>query len=289
MILTLGIYTACGPSGGGQQGESSSDTSGAIVETTSSDGPVATASDAGTSGTTSPECADIYEGDLSINDETDLSALAQTGQVTGYVIVASTDFVDLTFLSCLREVGGLLRVRSNDSLESLTGLERLEIVEEIWITGNDKLVDISALGSVKTVEELNIWGNLELSELGFDGLETAWRIQLGECGDDPSETPRDYVPALTEINGFANLTSVTTFRVAGQTELVSLGRLHEIGAAGGVEYVGIYNNHKLPYAEVEQLEQQSGVDVGACGCVDDPEPLCSESSQFPSECTAPPP
>jgi hypothetical protein len=114
------------------------------------------------------------------------------------------------------------------------------------------------------------------------------RLRLGgECGADTSEVPPDYAPALTEVTGFAELDSIASLRVAGETELASLGRLHEIAAAGGLQYAGFYNNFKLPYAEIEQLEAEAGLDFDACGNLGDPEPLCSESSQFPSDCLAP--
>lgn len=286
-IAVLGVGAgACGPATT-PSADSSSGSSGPVVGSSTGDGPGA--SESGVGVTTSVECAGVYEGDLQVTEDTDLSMLSQIGRVTGNVAVGHSNFVDLGFLGCLREVGGTFNIVSNDELESLAGLEKLEAAEQIWITGNDKLLGLDAVGPVKSLEQLSVYHNLLLSDLAFNDLESVERLLLGDCGADPSEIPPDYAPALTEINGFASLTSISLVKVAGQTELVSLGRLHDIAAAGGIhDAVNVYNNHKLPYSEVANLESLSEARFASCGNLGDPDPLCSESDEF-GQCAAPPP
>lgn len=253
---------------------------------TGSDGPGGSESSFGD--TTGSDCAEVYVGDLvfSGSGPHDVSGLDRVGRVEGSVAITGTDFSDLSFLGCLREVTGAVQIRDNGKLESLAGLEMLERAKEIRITVNVNLQSLDAVGPVASLEKLRIHGNLSLSDLGFDTLETVDSLHIGFCDLQASSIPPD--DGLTDLSGFASLSSIADLVVARQEQLVSLGRLHDIAAAGGLSQAAFLDNPGLQYSEIEQLEAEADLDFSACGNLDDPMSSCSAATDpIPSECLAP--
>jgi hypothetical protein len=102
--------------------------------------------------------------------------------------------VDLQFLKCLTEVNGDLGIHGQD-LESLSGLERLEVVSSygngfparLTIWGNSKLESVDALANLRHADQLFIEDNNLLSSLGpLVSLETAEFVRIS--GNDSLTT-----------------------------------------------------------------------------------------------------
>lgn len=279
-IVGFSLLVGCGPSTAddGEGGTSSATV--VSANTTGNDGDSA-------SSTTSTECADVHEGDLLIEAGTDVSSFEQIGRVTGDLVVYRTDYVDLAFLGCLKEVEGSIRIWSNDRLATLEGLDRLELVGHglefapgyiggaLSVIGCNSLTSLDGIGPVENLFSVTVVHNEALTDLALNDLETLYALNVGECVPDERALRDD--DALVEINGLAKLTGVQEVTVGGQHDLVSLGRIRELAASGG--YPGFaanfYNNRNLPYSEIEAITAVTGiVPSAACGNLGDPVPDC---------------
>ena len=268
-------------------------------------------SESGVGDTTGGECSELYVGDVIVvggdsPESNDLEALGNVGRIDGGVSFVSTPLSDLLFLGCLHEVDGI-RIQDNDELTTLAGLERLETTSRLTISGNSALTTLAPIGPIETLDDLSVIGNPVLTNLGLDALQSAEEVYLhrnamlaeidldalhtvdklyfgqGDCADpptDPDGRPVPREPILpTEINGLPSLERVNvTLWVSGQTGLVSLGRLHEVAASGGLDgtYLSFTNNPQLPMSEIEALAETAGAEPVHCGNLDDEpcEPNC---------------
>lgn len=221
-----------------------------------------------------PDCPDVHEGDLSINDETDLGALATTGRVTGGIDVAGYSGPDLQFFSCLHAVEGTVLIRNNPNLTSLSGLENLEEFDGLlWVLRNPSMTSLEGLGEVTSLSGLAITGNDSLLAIDLNQLEELGSLHIGNCPFGPGEGELADNPNIENLDGLSGLQSVYEVVIGSQSSLVSLGRLHEIAAAGGFSgSLSTFNyNSSLPYEEIEILEQLSGYDLYSCGNLGEPE------------------
>ena len=231
------------------------------------------------------ECPGVFSGDLIIGEDTNVAEFADLGAIEGDLRVLNTTHADLSFLRCLGSVRGAINIAGNENLETLAGLENLRSADEIYISSNGSLRSAGALDRLASLEVLWISDANFFTDIGFNGLEAVDSIEIGDCGLGPDELPRGYSPTLTEINGFAKLKEVRVLQIAGHYAIQSLGTLLDVAPPPGGGAAAFYNNHKLPYAQVQTVLDR--FDGFACGNLDDPEPLCSESEMWP--CNIPPP
>ena len=275
-LAAYGTALACGPASSEEPSDvGSGSTSLTTVET-----------DSASESTSDNECPDIFAGDLIIREATDVAQFARLGMVAGDLRLVDTAHEDLRFLACLSEVSGTINITRNENLRTLVGLEHLSRAGEIWLTSNPKLQSARALDGVESLDGLIVLSSPALSELGLNSLTSIDMIQLGDCGVDPDEVAPGIELSLTEIDGFANLETARYLRIAGQYALESLGPLLDVQPPPGGSGSDFFNNHSLPYEEVETILGRFG--GNSCGNFDDPDPLCSESRSF-AACIAPPP
>lgn len=275
-ILFCATVLACGPLPDTSSDSSSFATGGAEAASASSADET----------TTIDECDQVYEGTLSIDQDTDLAALsafARVARIDGDLEVKWTTLVDLAFLGCLREVNGTIEVMNNVELKSLAGLERLELMEyegeptSLYISGNPKLESLAGIGPVQSLFRLSLIRNPALESLALHDLQSVEWLEIGDC-EDGTELPDG---DLVEINGLSSLQSLDGVFIAGQRNLSSLGQLHEISVSGwhGFGNVTLYNNPSLPYAEIETLAhvtEQAGKLTDGCGGDEYPIPICPQ-------------
>ena len=97
------------------------------------------------------------------------------------VLISGNDITDLTPLNGIVSITGGLILEDNPNLQSLTGLESLQFVDEIQIINNPILTDISSLGGldVQEITNIEIQNNPELSACALDPFCT----YLSEGGD----------------------------------------------------------------------------------------------------------
>jgi hypothetical protein len=102
--------------------------------------------------TTAESTESAWEGDLKDSDVDEFCSGHSTRRITGSLILKDTDRVDLSALSCLTKVGGLVQISRNDLLTSLDGLEQLSKVDStLEIEGNEVLADLDGLKGLKSI------------------------------------------------------------------------------------------------------------------------------------------
>lgn len=243
----------------------------------------------GSSGSSSgnPECPDTHEGDLlEITEATDVEPLRTVRRVMGNVSIHDTSLVGLSFLECLEQIDGELKISGNEQLVDLAGLENLESVggdlepidnwDGVLIYSNPGLVSLAGLDRVTYLRKLSVIGNSSLSYLALGQLREVERLELGGCRDPADVPPPWSDSALTKVNGLESLERVNGLVVGGQNHLLSLGALHGTvtDATGGFEF---YYNTNLPYSEIEKLFEGTGREATQhCGNQDDPVDVCNE-------------
>jgi hypothetical protein len=258
-------------SGGIEAGTSSTDESGRDSAIGTGSGSTTAGSSGSDSNAGWPDCPDVHEGDLMINDTTDVDAFALVGHVTGSVRVIGYSGTDLQFLSCLHRVDDYVWISQSPNLQNLTGLGNLDQLGGLLLRLNPGLTSLDGLGSVETLVSLVIWGNAALVSLDLSQLRHLNLLTIGTC-DFNFEQGEDFDnPLLQDLDGLTALESLGGLTISSQSGIVSLGRLHDLAAEGGFEnYPTIINNNpNLPYEQIELLEELAG-ELSSCGNLGEP-------------------
>jgi hypothetical protein len=205
------------------------------------------------------------DSDLSESWHQDLPAARYSGctSVTGTVMIAMSNHVDLAELACLEHVTGDVVIWNNPGLETLHGLESLIAVDGSFQLGrrdslsarNDSLQSVEALGGLQSVgHDLLLDFNLPLPDLdGFGALLAVGGTlafhsrsalpstpskptnvsgfgSLRSIGKDLALQAADAIPA---ISGLGSLTSIGgSVLVEGATDLVALSGLPSLACIG---------------------------------------------------------
>ena len=215
--------------------------------------------------------------------------------------------VDLDFLECLTEINGDLSIQGSD-LESLAGLERLEVVSNhgygllparLGIYDNSKLTSVDALkslrkldklqvyrnsqlesleplASLETAQVIEIWGNDSLQTVGLRQLVTASEINIGLAfgcpGPEPGEPdPPEGNASLVAIDGLDSLASFDRFVIAGNPSLISIDGLLHLADASGNRGVFLEYNAALEYEHILDVQATLGYEfTWICSNLDDP-------------------
>lgn len=277
-VVAIWVAAACGPDtssgdGGGSGDSGSTSTSADTVES---------------SGTTTGACDEVHEGELRIDETTDLSTLERVRLVNGTVRIIGVLSSDLQFLGCLEEVQGDLFVSQNPSLQELDGASNLIAIRAgsgaaggLFINGNPALQSLAGFQHLQIVEGgMAVSSNESLSSFGLPGLERIeFGLTMGGCDTVDTEQPAvgsGSNPMLTEFDGLDSLSYVGGLSIHGQENLASLARLREL-ADGGTDFgsrleIGI--NPELPASEISDFVEAAGITtVEACQNKDDTE-LC---------------
>jgi hypothetical protein len=282
VAVALAVAAACGPDTAG---------GGGTAEGTTSATTEGTSAGSGTDASTGDLCSGVHEGELRIDETTDLATVAGITMVNGDLSITGVASTDLGFLACLEEVNGDMDIWENPSLETLGGATRLVAIRSGFAVGggngslrilsNPMLTTLAGLDNLEGIDSgMLLSGNASLASIGLERLE---RIELGwTIGGCESASSRE--PALgtgnnamlTAFDGLDSLRYVGGLSIHGQEHLTSLSRLREL-AEGGTEFgslleVGV--NPELPESEITAFVSAAGIaTVEACQNKDDTE-LC---------------
>jgi hypothetical protein len=226
-------------------------------------------------------CVDVIEGDLEIDDRTDLDELRTVRLVTGTVRIGQTQTLeDLNFLECLEEVGANLLIGANEGLRTLHGAARLEQVgygdlssgHGLFISNNPNLVSLAGLDSLRFPRIVSIYDNPSLAELSLPTVESVWSLRIGGCRQDAEDVPalgEGNNASLVEINGFQSLENVSFLEISGQASLTSIAHLGALAQAGtDFNDITIQYNPDLPVEEIEAFFTAAGKTISderVCG------------------------
>jgi len=166
-----------------------------------------------------------WEGDLAVTDGHGFCDGYTYRTVTGDLAI-DTDDAGLAELTCLRHVGGMLTIRSQRSLVTLTGLDALQTVGGLVVDDNTGLQGLSGLGALVAVGEQGLYlgGNDALTDLSaLAGLAS---VQGGLTITDSN--------GVQQLEGLGSLGWVGGDLVLSRmVEMDELGSLDSLTAIGG--------------------------------------------------------
>lgn len=235
---------ACGPQSHGAEGTNGATSSSSSSTTTSSESTTAAES---SSGVPSP-CWREIDGNLDVDENTDLAELADVRVVTGFLDIRLGDSPqeDLSFLGCL-ESAFLLDVSNSYNLVSTRGMVNLSELGNLTV-GLDvpSLVAVEGFDAITEIDLISLRG-ASLMNVEFPALRIARTINYPGC--DIS----DGGPPLESTGVFDSLESLEFLNVGGQVALTRITVLDALIANGAPspERVEIVNNPMLPADEVE--------------------------------------
>jgi hypothetical protein len=190
------------------------------------------------SSTDAPEpCSRVHEGDLKVDDDTDLASLGDLGRVTGALTISmqKREQRELSFLGCLHTLDSLLFINDNGLLESTEGLENLKSIKSLWITGNPNLRVVTGFDQIRELERFRFRSNPAVEEIQLDSIETANWIEIGYCqGSGGFGQNLD----LVDLSGFSGLTTVYGLSIDGNEALISADLLDALAANGAPAPLG---------------------------------------------------
>jgi hypothetical protein len=287
MGCVLAMVAACGPStptpdesqsSGGTLAESST-----TVDVTSEGTEVGPTTEGSVSDSTSSAsesdsttdfvaCPDIHEGDLIVDDSTDLESVRTIRAITGSLSVTNFSGTELQSLGCLRTVDGDVNIYDNPNLATLSGLAQLgSIGLGLNVSRNPMLTSLDGVGHIESLPSVSLWSNASLAQMGLNNVEQIITLSIGSpCTTDDQPDPAYDNPNLTAIDGLEDLRSLGDVQIGSQSGLVSLSRLHDLAGRGFIpNHSFINHNSNLPYEQVELLEDL-GAEVDSCGSLGEP-------------------
>ena len=234
-------------------------------------------------GTEVPGCDLVIQQDVEIDADTPLADVERIVRIEGDLDIHDTTYVDLSFLGCLEEVAGSVRIRDNAVLESLEGAGRLTSIEpsgssvsgalRIW--NNEVLVSLEGLDSLQTLETLQVQSNPALSSIGLPSLEVVEWIETGGCLSSDTTQPAEgwgNNAKLTTLGGLPELRRVGFIQIIGQEALRDITAMTEL-ALSGVEFgsAEFRINPQLALDQVEAFADAAGLEtVDTCQLEDEP-------------------
>jgi hypothetical protein len=149
---------------------------------------------------------------------------------------------DLGFLSCVCRVEhSYVRVKKNDCIRSLHGLEHLTEIDSLEITDNPTLADLSALSRLESLGYVYLW-DLPITNLDVFSNVTTWSdvVMIGGLpltdlsGLEGMVEVQDlwlYLGDIVDLTGLQNLVSVEQELGIRYSSLISLSGLDSLESA----------------------------------------------------------
>jgi hypothetical protein len=229
-----------------------------------------------------------FEGRLTLLDVpgiTDLAALHCLREVNGSLSISSPDLESLDGLERLEIVSsgssgfpGRLTVSESPKLVSVSGLSSLRQVDELEISENSLLESLEPLSSLESAEEIEIWGNDSLATLGLRNLAIVEDFYIGTpyCYHiDPEVYPSIGNAGLTEIDGLDSLATFNNLGIFGNPNLVAIDGLVQLADSDGWMGISLAFNESLAYNHIIEVQSELGFDFETiCNNLDDPE-MCT--------------
>lgn len=219
-------------------------------------------------------------------------------EVEGTVVISGVDINNLNGLSVLTSVGEYLEINNNDSLTSLTGLENLTSVRDIWIHRNELLTNLTGLENLVSITR-DLWIYFNDSLTNLTGLENVNFIEGGLrvdknykltslSGLDNLATIGQYLEidhnkTLVSLTALDNLTSIGDNLIIWNNEvLANLTGLNNIDA-GSIIGLGIAENPSLSTCEVESICNYLSSPNGEIMIIDNA-PGCNNQEEIEEAC-----
>ncbi len=262
-LLACGPSPAEAPSGGEGQSDS-------VAE------PKLDAPEDGTSSSSNGNdgCTEVVEGDLEVNDASDLDWLRAVREVHGVLTITElSGHAHLEFLGCLESVQGLW-IKDTTNLRSLAGLGRLKTLERgLSVSGNASLETLRGLDSLESIGGggVSVLDNPELSRLELESPRDIGYFRLGsyECdgyGPDAAALPRGDNPKLSRLDGFEKVEKVSGFVVEGQSAFSSTETIVDVlsrrepSPDGGLPDIRFHLNPVLGQDELDAVFRTLGLE-----------------------------
>jgi hypothetical protein len=143
--------------------------------------------------------------------------------VAGEVSVVGTDLTDLEALAFLRQAK-ILRIRDNEQLRSLSGLDQVKVTDTLEIDNNPMLEDLNGLDRTDVVARVTINKNSSLIDLG--GLRSLREVGAGGLliGANDNLDNLDQLETLERIEGAFKIERNGSLR-----DLATYRRLESVG------------------------------------------------------------
>lgn len=168
---------------------------------------------------------DTFNGNLSINTETDIQALDGICMVNGQILISNSQLTSLAGLDSLKIITGNFRIENNALLLDLTGLENLiEVGGDLSITFNQSIESLTGLDRLRYIRGTHMisWNQALQSFTGIDNLTTIDKSFYVQS-----------MPLIENFEGFNKLKNIgETFSISSLTGLTSFTGLESL------EYIG---------------------------------------------------
>ena len=183
-----------------------------------------------------------------LEDLQGLSALEEAERID---VIGCDNLASLAGLDALRVVHGRLRVSHNATLNTLSGVPRLQAVRELVLEDNAALENLQGLSrDVSELLALSVERNASL--LTLDGLEALTQIQQLFVSDNPR---------LERLAHFENLRAIDAFEVADHPRLTDLGELPRLEDNPQLELTLRNNKRLTSICGLERITQAYNVKI----------------------------
>lgn len=185
--------------------------------------------------------------DLRLNSQSAVNAFdASCTHIKGDITISGTDITDLSPLKNVENIDGKLVIQGNASLASLSGLEKLTTVKNLFILSNGSLTDLTGLDGLTSISGTSQiqFLNALTSLKGLDKLATANSLTISSN------------PLLKSLSGLGALTTITDIlSITSNAGLLSLEGLGSLSSAKRINVGG--NDLLTSLAGLEALQSVS--------------------------------
>lgn len=256
--------------------DSTTDASGTGSGTASSDATSELATSSSSSGTTTEMegCWRHIEGDLLVEDESDLDELRNVVSVTGELQIGlQKNFQDdLSFFECLESVDTLF---ITGNVRSTAGMVRLSTLRNLVVYLPSSLEVIEGLDGVTEMGVILLPLYHGVERIDFPSLRRLDKLLIGLCLEGQVTTPPG---PLTSLAGFDSLEYIEELDVKGNPSLTDAAILDALIAnhAPPLVDVAFLDNASLSTAEVVKKLDILGVENSSfCGNLGEKPCMCS--------------
>jgi hypothetical protein len=202
-----------------------------------------------------PPCGDeVLEGELVVDNRTDVRSIRRYRVVAGHVSVMRREEQDLSFLECLEEIHRDLAIGENRELRTTAGLDRLRRLDgDIYLRENYRLEVLEGLGTVRELAGLLVESTESLRTIDLPHVERIGWLWIARCSDPFQPQPGGNWE-LTSLEGFPSLVYLGELVLRGTKHVTSIDGLRVIRDNGGALDVAIVQaNASLPEDHVHEV------------------------------------
>ncbi len=215
-------------------------------------------------------------GNYILTTQAEVNAFPACDFVNGNLRIAGADIVDLTPLTSLTGVSGLLEIQNNTTLTSLAGLHNLTSVGGLLMSNNPVLASLSPLASLSSdaIFPLVVENHAALTNLnGLQGITGANYLRIQGNGNLQTLAGLDNLAivrgefllvgnnSLQHLNHLPKLVTLQSNLILDDNPLLAnLNGLSNLKNIGGILFVN-GTNSLLDLQGLENVETMFGVDI----------------------------